>query len=111
MYGYPKLIATRHDVDVLMGYLGSEWATEENKAKGVAFFRGLIASARAYVFDRMLAEGEAAAGPLPEYIVLVQEDGTRRQERLVDDPAGRIYRLGYTVAEVEAMIATIEGGA
>lgn len=110
MHGYPKHIATRHDIDVLMGYLGSEWATEENKAKGLAFFQGLIENSRSYVFDRMLAEGEPADGPAPEYIVLTQEDGSRRQERLAADRR-RGRRLGYTVAEVEAMIATIEGGA
>lgn len=110
MHGYPKIIATRHDVDVLMGYLGSEWATEENKVKGLAFFRGMIERSRCYVFDKILASGEDPSGTTPEYLVLTQEDGSRRQERLVDDPAAMIYRLSYTVAEVEAMITTIEGG-
>lgn len=111
MRGYPKRIATKHDVEVLMGYLGSGWATEDNKAKGLAFMQGLIEQSKGYVFDRNLAEAEAPTGPAPGCIVLVQEDGTRRQEVLTDDPAAMIYRLGYTVAEVEAMITKIEGAA
>ncbi len=110
MHGYPKQIATRYDVEALMSYLGSAWATEENIAKGLAFFRGLIEHSRCYVFDKILAPGEDPSGPEPEYLVLAQEDGARRQERLVDDPGARIYRMGYTVTDIEAMISTIEGG-
>lgn len=109
MYGYPKIIATRHDVDVLMGYLGSGWATDENKAKGVGYLQSLIDNSKCYVFDKVLADGEQPTGPAPEYIVLAQEDGTRRQEHLIDDPAALIHRMGYTVAEVAALINTIQG--
>lgn len=110
MYGYPKTIETKHDVDVLMAYMGSKWATEENIRRGLEFLRGLVSGRKAYVFDKMLAEGEGPTGPAPGCIVLAQEDGSRRQEVLADDPYARIYRMGFTVAEVEALIAHIEGG-
>jgi hypothetical protein len=105
MYGYPKQIATRTDAEYLLGYLGSPWATPENIQRGLLFFEGMLAHAKSYVFDRNLAEGEE---PDPDCIVLVQEDGTRRQEALADDPAALIYRMGYTVAEVEAIITQIK---
>lgn len=109
MYGYPKTIATRADAEYLLGYLGSPWATPENIQRGLLFFEGMLAHSKAYVFDRNLAEAEEPTGPAPDYIVLVQEDGTRRQEVLADDPAALIHRLGYTVAEVEAIITDIKG--
>lgn len=109
MYGYPRTIQTRHDVEYLIGYLGSDWASDENRAKGLEFLRGLIDNRQSYAFDRTLPEGEEPDGPAPEYIVLTDEDGARRQERLTDDPAAMIHRLGYAVAEVEKLIATVEG--
>lgn len=107
MYGYPKTIATRHDIDMLMTYLGGPWATEENRRKGLRFLRGLVESAQSYTFSRVLSPEEPPDGPVPEYIVLEQEDGSRRQECLVADPHALIYRIGCTVAEVEALVAVI----
>lgn len=110
MYGYPKTIATKHDVDVMMSYLGSKWATGENKVRGLSFLNGLIDGRKSYVFDKVLADGETPTGGAPDYLVLTQEDGTRRQMKLADDPAARIYRMGYTVAEIEVLIATVQEG-
>jgi hypothetical protein len=109
MYGYPKTIETKTDVAALTDYMGSKWATQENIDKSLDFLRGLIESRKAYFFDKNLAEGEEPTGSAPEYIVLEQEDGTRRQEALADDPNARIYRMGFTVDEVQALIDQIEG--
>lgn len=109
MYGYPKTINTRHDVEYLVGYLGSAWATEENKARGLDYLRGLRDNTRHYVFDRELGESEQPDGPEPDYLVLTdEEEGTRRQMVLADNPNATIHRLGFTVAEVDQLIQTVE---
>lgn len=109
MYGYPKTIKTRHDVEYLVGYLGSPWATDENKARGLDYLRGLRDNTQHYVFDRELGESEQPDGAEPGYIVLTdEEEGTRRQLKLAANPAAAIHRLGFTVAEVEQLIQTVE---
>lgn len=107
MYGYPKLIRTRADLDYLMGYLGTKWATPENIERGLTFLRGLKDD-QVYVFDRVLAEAEAPDGPEPDYLLLVQEDGARHQMRRETDPQALIHRLGFTEADVDQMIMTVE---
>ncbi|SDJ41781.1 hypothetical protein [Billgrantia gudaonensis] len=109
MYGYPKIIQTRHDVEYLVGYLGSKWATQENIARGLAFLRGLRDNTTVYVFDRALAEGEEPDGAEPAYRVMQDEEGERHQYRLEENPRAPIFRLGFTVEEVDSLITTIEG--
>lgn len=109
MYGYPPTINTRHDVEYLVGYLGSKWATEANVERGLNFLRGLRDNTHAFVFDRVLEEGEQPDGAEPDYRVMEDEDGQRHQYRLEENPRAPIFRLGFTVEEVDALIDTIEG--
>jgi len=106
MYGYPKIIRTKADLEFLLGYLGTGWASEENLQRGLSYLRSLKED-QMYVFDRVLGDTEIADGPEPDYIVLVQEDGARHQMRLDPDPNALIHRLGLTQAEVDQMIATV----
>lgn len=109
MYGYPKIIKTRHDVEYLTGYLGSKWATQANIERGLAFLRGLRDNTTRYVFDRILGENEQPDGTEPDYRVLTNEEGDREQFKLEEDPDARIHKLGFTQAEVQQLIDTIEG--
>jgi len=113
MYGYPKVINTRKDVELLVGYLGTSWATPELVARGLAYLKGLRDKTKHYVFDRVLADGEDPDGGEPDYRVLEEEadDGStvRRQYTLEDNPRAPIHRLGFTVDEVQALIDQIEG--
>lgn len=108
MYGYPKVINTRQDVEYLVGYLGTDWATEENKQRGLAYLYALRDKTQHYVFDRVLADGEEPDGPEPEYRVTEDEEGARHQHRLEEDPNALIHRLGFTEAEVQQLIQTVE---
>lgn len=108
MYGYPKHINTRSDIEYLVGFLGTKWATDENRSRGTAFLRSLIEGRFAYQFDRVLADEENPDGESPDYIVLTDEDGARRQLKRVEDKNAMIYRLGFTVDEVEALIDEVE---
>lgn len=109
MYGYPKIVKTRHDVEYLTGYLGSKWATQANVESGLAFLRGLRDNTTRYVFDRPLTENEQPDGEEPDYRVLLNDDGEREQFALQEDPTARIHKLGFTKAEVQQLIETIEG--
>lgn len=108
MYGYPPTIQTRHDVEYLVGYLGTHWATAENRARGLAYLRALRDKTEHYVFDRALTEGEDPDGPEPEYRVMESEEEGRRQYRLEPDPNALIHRLGFTVEEVDNLINIVE---
>jgi hypothetical protein len=107
MYGYPKLIRTRADLEFLMGYLGTSWASAENVDRGLAFLRGLKED-HVYLFDRTLGETESPDGPDPDYIVLVQEDGARHQMRREADAGALISRLNLTKVQIDEMIKTVE---
>lgn len=108
MYGYPKIINTRADVDHLVTFLGSKWATQVNIKKALDYLHGLKEGTQHYVFDRELSENEEQDGPAPDYLVLTDEEGTRRQQVLAHNPNATIYRLELTEAEVDQLIATLE---
>ncbi len=112
MYGYPKSIKTRFDVEYLAGYLGSDWATPDNVQRGLGFLRGLRDNTQHYVFDRVLSESETPDGVEPEYKVMTDDEaGERHQFVLTDNPNAPIHKLGFSVPEVQAMIDMTEGEA
>jgi hypothetical protein len=108
MYGYPKIIQTRHDIEYLVGYLGTSWATDENRQRGIDHLKSLRDNTKHYVFDRDLNADEQPDGPGPGYFVVEDEDGRRRQLRLEEDPNAPIHRLGLTTDEVDTLISTIK---
>lgn len=113
MKGYPKQIATRQDVDHLMNYLGTTHDTPELRAQGLVFVRGLLDTQKHYVFDKVLATAESPTGPEPDYVVrdvMLPDDTTERHQfALVDNPGALIYQLGYSVADVNALITQLGG--
>ena len=108
MRGLPTTIRTRGDAENMMALLDTEMATPERIRWGIQTLNGLLDTRQHYEFDRVLADGEDPDGPEPDYRVVTDEDGERRQNKLTDDPNGRIYRLGLTDAEVNAWISKLE---
>lgn len=110
MIGVPKYLNTKADCEL---YHQLALDGKIPKALAIKSWEGLLAGAYCYAFDRNLAEGEAADGPEPDFIVMEveQDDGTvvRRQEKRVRDVNSRLDRLGYTEAEVRAKIAELGG--
>ncbi|WP_157469991.1 hypothetical protein [Desulfobulbus elongatus] len=105
-------LRTRADYDLLQGL-----ATKgEIRPQGVATLKrhweGLLASRWVYDYDRDLADGEDPDGEQPEYLVLAGDDGQgglrRRQMMRIESPHAEIFRLGYTVSDVEQAIADLE---
>jgi ABC-type phosphate transport system auxiliary subunit len=114
MQGVPRYgLRTRADYDLLLGL-----ATQgEIRPQGVATLKrhleGLLVGRFTYVYDRELAEGESSDGELPDYRVLSVEDEetgeTRRvQMKHIESPQAEIFRLGFTVPEVEQAITDLE---
>lgn len=114
MQGVPRYgLRTRADYDLLLGL-----ATQgEIRPQGVAtlkrHFEGLLSGRFTYVHDRVLAEAESPDGDMPDYCVLNVEDEetgeTRRvQMKRIESPQAEIFRLGFTVQEVEQAITDLE---
>lgn len=110
MKGYPKHINTRTDIEHLMSFMGTPLATAENLQQGHAYLTGLL-NTQHYVFDRVLADGESADGPEPDYKVM-EGQGANEDERhqfvLADNPRAPLYRMGLTATEVQDWIAQLE---
>lgn len=110
MRGFPAHLNTRADYDfvheaVLAGELPAD--------KLLAAYDALLNTRQHYVFDRALAANEPSDGDEPGYRVMTEEreDGTtqRTQYKLVDNPGARLYQLGFSVADIEALKEEIAG--
>ncbi|WP_448875200.1 hypothetical protein [Desulfobulbus propionicus] len=105
MHGVPARLQTREDYERVhvAGLVG-----EVDRLAAIRHLEGLLSGRWDYQFDRYLDEGEAPDGEAPEYIVLEQEDGRRRQERRVYAQGATIEILGYSESEVLAKIAELQ---
>lgn len=108
MHGIPRILQTREDFDMA---LAAARSGEADKTIVAGHFKGLIEAAHYYAFDRYLADGEAPDGAPPEYWVIdpTEDQPQRRQEKRALDPEARLFKLGYSLAEVEAIINELEG--
>lgn len=108
MHGIPRILQTREDFDLA---LAAARSGEADKTIVAGHFKGLIEAAHYYAFDRYLADGEAPDGAPPEYWVIepTEYQPQRRQEKRTLDPEARLFKLGYSLAEVEAIINELEG--
>lgn len=100
MRGFPKVLNSRQDYENIVSDFGY---TEKVKRA----YQGLLNTAEKYKFDKELATESDRTGPEPEYKVMTQEEeGTETivQYKLVDNPNGKIFRLGFTVQEVQEVI-------
>ena len=93
MKGYPKTIATRHDLDVALD-------AEPTLAKQ---YLGML------IDERMVwvpVEMQELEDDTHKIVVGKDHDGneTRQQFELIEDTNCKLFRLGLTVEEVEAMI-------
>lgn len=106
MYGLPNTLQTRTDYDRALDMARTGTVPGAAVAR---HFAGLLASRFAYEFDRTLTEHEEPSGGAPEYLVIPGSDETpRRQLIRREQPSARINALGYSVAEVEQIVAELE---
>jgi hypothetical protein len=107
MHGIPRVLQTRADFDLAVSLARSGEADRRAVAQHL---RGLIEAAYHYVYDRDLAPTEPPDGAVPEFYVVdaTEQDPVRRQLVRVVDPAGRLFALGFTPAEIESLITELE---
>jgi len=100
MRGFPKVLNSRQDYENIVSDFGYTEKVERA-------YQGLLNTAEKYEFDKELAAESDRTGPAPEYKVMTQEEeGTEKivQFKLVDNPNGKIFRLGFTIDEVQEVI-------
>lgn len=100
MRGFPKVLNSKQDYENVISDFGYT-------AKVKRAYQGLLNTAKKYEFDKELATESDRTGPSPEYKVMTQEEEgeeTIVQYKLVDNPNGKIFRLGFTVQEVQEVI-------
>lgn len=101
MKGFPRVLNSKEDYQNVVNDFG---CIEKVKKA----YQGLLNTAEHYVFDRELGTDESPDGQEPEYKVMEekQEDGsiTRNQYKLVENPNGRIFKLGFTKMEIQEVI-------
>jgi hypothetical protein len=100
MRGFPKVLNSRQDYKNVVNDFGYT-------AKIKRAYEGLLNTAEKYKFDKELAAESDRTGPAPEYKVMTQEEeGTETivQYKLVDNPNGKIFKLGFTIDEVQEVV-------
>lgn len=114
MQGVPRYgLRTKADYDLLQGLAVQGDIRPHGLATLKRHWEGLLSGRYHYVYDRDLAEGESPDGSEPDYIVLTvadEQSGTERRKQMVrhDNSQAEIFRLGFTVAEVEQNISDLE---
>lgn len=114
MQGVPRFgLRTRADFELLQSLALQGQLRPRCIATLQRHWQGLLAGRWTYVHDRDLAAGESPDGGLPEYLVTESEDETTGEQRRVqlkrtEVPTATIFRLGFTVADVEQAIADLE---
>ena len=107
MQNVPKILQTRDDFDLALDLAR---AGDVSKLTVAQHFSGLAEAAHHFEFNRVLATGDAADGTMPDYCVIdaSEQDPIRRQLKRTIDPDARIFSLGYTLADITAIINELE---
>lgn len=108
MHGIPNILQTKVDFERVRAMAV---AGECPAAAAVRHFSGLLEARWAYEFSRELADEEQPDGEMPEYLVTQTEDESvskKVQHIRKEQPGAKLFLLGYTVADVEAIITQLE---
>lgn len=114
MQGVPRFgLRTRADYDLLQGLAVQGELRPQDAATLKRHWVGLLSGRFSYQYDRELVGDEAADGEKPDYLVIEtrdEEDDTVRRVQMVrvESPSAEIFRLGFTVQEVEQAISDLE---
>ena len=96
MRGYPDYLNSRQDYDNIIEDFGYNEKTKRA-------YQGLLNSATKWEFDKVLdSEDEADKGD--DYKVMEEEERGLVQYKRVENENGKIFKLGFTIEEVEEVI-------
>lgn len=93
MRGFPKRINTKQDYYNLLADYPAETKQELQK---------LLDTRYIWKDTKVLADGETGLEDSTHRVV--EQDGERIQQEYIEDPNARLFRLGFTVTEVEGLI-------
>lgn len=97
MKGFPKTLNSKQDYQNIIDEFG--YCKEVKRA-----YQGLLNTSKKWKFDKLLdSEDNADSGD--NYKVMEDEDRGLVQYQLVDNPEGKIFKLGFTISEVEEVIS------
>lgn len=114
MQGVPRFgLRTRADFELLQQLALQGQLRPRCIATLQRHWQGLLAGRWTYVYDRDLTADESPDGEAPQYLVIESEDEGSGEPRRVqlkrtEVPTATIFRLGFTVADVEQAIADLE---
>jgi hypothetical protein len=100
MKGFPKHINTKQDVTNLI---------EEFPVETKAFMKKCLDERKVWLTTGKLASGVAGVMDATHRIAEITDDATKQvveryQEEFKDDPNCKLFRLGFNVAEAEALL-------
>lgn len=109
MRGFPKNLNTKFDYEYVVANYTD---TAENKAKTIRALQNLLDSVNGWFFVSHLTSADAGTTDDTHKVVEVTENGSSEvtgydQYEYRENPNAKIFRIGYTVAEVEALIARV----
>jgi|SRR5690625_43051 len=116
MQGVPRFgLRTRADYDLLQVLAIQGELRPHDAATLKRHWEGLLSGRFSYQRDRELVGDEPADGEMPDYLVITTreddgEDGAERRVQMVrvESLSAEIFRLGFTVQEVEQAISDLE---
>lgn len=112
MVGFPKNLNTKYDFEYVREHL-DELGGETAKARLKAEYEALIEGSTCwYTGDELASESEGITDDTHKIISSTEGSGDNAvtkytQMVLKTNKEAKIFRLGYTVAEVENLIATL----
>lgn len=100
MKGFPKYFNTKQDVLNVI---------EECPVETKAFVKKCLDERKGWLTTGKLADGAAGVTDSTHRVVEVKDDASgmvveRYQEEFKDDPSCKLFRLGFTVEEAQALI-------
>lgn len=96
MRGYPKHLNTKSDYErVIENFPREQWEPD---------LQALLDTRWVWLPTGELAEGDPGEFVEGEKTVIENDDGTRTQYEKQENQNAKIFRIGYTVAEVEELL-------
>ncbi|WP_028574367.1 hypothetical protein [Desulfonatronovibrio hydrogenovorans] len=113
MRGIPEVLKTKADYERARALFLSGDLPERDKQRAKRHWQSLLYR-WAWSFDKEIESEEQADSGDQYRVVKEHDEGTGELVRMVqevrlEDPQSRIFRLGFTVQEVEAAILEMEG--
>lgn len=104
MRGFPKNLNTKFDYEFVLANFTD---TAEGKAKVKQEFQKLLDSVKGWFFVKDLPSAEAGIEDETHKVVVSKnenDEDTFTQYELRDNPTCKLFKLGFTVAEVQAIV-------